>query len=105
MYESEHFESPVKVPSYSLLVSKANAFRIIDNNLGLIHELKPFSKGREHHPMGYLEEKHRLELNQTKRLVNAVVYSDRIVICGQTIKRPSGIAPSQWLSIWESLAA
>jgi hypothetical protein len=35
MYESEHFESPVKVPSYSLPVSKANAFRISNNNLRL----------------------------------------------------------------------
>ena len=32
----------------------------------------------------------------------AEIYTDRIIICGQTLHRPSNIAPSQWMAKWES---
>lgn len=35
--------------------------------------------------------------------IEIVVAKDHVIICGQFVKRPANIAPSQWLSYWERL--
>jgi hypothetical protein len=55
--------------------------------------------------MGYYEERQQQERATIRRMVKPEVYNDRIILCGQTIKRPPGVAPSQWFDVWESFAA
>jgi hypothetical protein len=35
------------------------------------------------------------------RLLLIEVYVDYVIICGQIVRRPSSISPSQWLDLWE----
>lgn len=55
--------------------------------------------------MGFYEERQQQERITLRRMVKAEVYSDRIILYGQMIKRPPGVAPSQWLDVWESFTA
>lgn len=32
------------------------------------------------------------------------IYRDRVIICGMGVMRPSSIAPSQWLAVWELIS-
>ena len=37
------------------------------------------------------------------KLLDIAIYTDKVIIEGQEVKRPSTFSPSQWRAVWESI--